>query len=49
MCGTRFCQRFEGDKPVYYTAKNNDINWCMGQVGVVYNSTVALNLGRAQE
>lgn len=49
VCGFCFCQRNEGDKPVYYTAKSNDINWCMGKVGVVYNSTVALAVGVATE
>ncbi len=49
VCGMCFCTRNEGDKPVYYTAKSNDINWCMGQVGVIYNSTVALSVGVASE
>ncbi len=41
--------RHEGDRPVYYPSKSNDINWCMGRVGVVYNSTVAIVLGVATE
>jgi methylamine dehydrogenase light chain len=49
ICGFCFCQRNEGDKPVYYTAKSNDINWCMGRVGQVYNSTVALVVGVTTE
>lgn len=49
ICGNCFCNRNEGDKPVYYTHKSNDINWCMGQVGVIYNSTVSLVVGVATE
>lgn len=48
-CGRCFCRRNEGDRPVYLAGKSNDINWCMGQVGVVYNSTVALVIGVATE
>jgi methylamine dehydrogenase light chain len=48
-CGRCFCQRNEGDKPVYYPSKANDINWCMGRAGVVYNSTTAIVLGVATE
>jgi methylamine dehydrogenase light chain len=49
MCGRCFCQRNEGDRPVYFPAKSNDVNWCMGTVGVVYNSTVAVVVGVATE
>ena len=49
VCGLCFCARHEGDKPVYYTNKSNDINWCMGRQGVVYNSTVAVVVGVATE
>jgi methylamine dehydrogenase light chain len=49
VCGQCFCQRNEGDKPVYYTHKANDINWCMGSASVVYNSTVAVVVGVATE
>jgi len=48
-CGRCFCNRNEGDKPVYYPSKSNDINWCMGRIGVVYNSTVAIVVGVATE
>ncbi len=44
-CQRCFCQRNEGDKPVYYPSKSNDIDWCMGQAGVVYNSTVSVVIG----
>jgi len=46
-CGHSFCQRNEGEKPLYYTSKNNDIDWCMGTRGVIYNSTVAIVVGLA--
>ena len=48
-CGRCFCNRNEGDKPVYVPSRANDIDWCMGSVGVVYNSTVTLVLGVATE
>ena len=48
-CGKCFCARMEGERPVYYTAKSNDIDWCMGTVGVIYNSTVAVVVGVATE
>jgi len=44
-CQRCFCQRNEGDKPVYYPGKSNDIDWCMGKAGVVYNSTVSIVIG----
>jgi methylamine dehydrogenase light chain len=48
-CGKCFCRRARGDKPVYYTPKSNDIDWCMGTRSVVYNSTVAVVVGIATE
>ena len=48
-CGKCFCRRSRGDKPVYYTPKSNDIDWCMGTESVVYNSTVAVVVGVATE
>jgi methylamine dehydrogenase light chain len=48
-CGRCFCHRNDGDKPVYVPARANDIDWCMGSVGVVYNSTVVLVLGVATD
>jgi methylamine dehydrogenase light chain len=48
-CGRCFCHRNEGDKPVYIPPKSNDIDWCLGRVGVVYNSTVALVIGSSTE
>jgi len=49
LCGRCFCKRNEGDRPAYYPSKSNDINWCMGSAGVVYNSTVAIAVGVATE
>ncbi len=49
LCGRCYCKRNQGDKPVYYTHKSNDINWCMGSAGVVYNSTVAIVVGVTTE
>jgi len=48
-CGRCFCHRNEGDKPVYLPARANDIDWCMGEVGVVYNSTTVVVIGVATE
>jgi methylamine dehydrogenase light chain len=48
LCGRCVCQRHEGDRPVYVPAKANDINWCMGRAGAVYNSTVAIVVGVAE-
>jgi methylamine dehydrogenase light chain len=48
-CGRCFCHRNEGDKPVYFPGKSNDINWCMGSAGIVYNSTVTIVMGVATE
>lgn len=48
-CQRCFCNRNEGDKPVYYPSKSNDVVWCMGKAGLVYNSTVSIVLGVATE
>jgi len=49
VCGSCICRRHEGDKPVYYTPKSNDIDWCMGTREIIYNSTVAVVVGVARE
>jgi methylamine dehydrogenase light chain len=49
LCGRCMCMRHEGDRPVYYATRSNDINWCMGKVGVIYNSTVAVVVGVASD
>jgi methylamine dehydrogenase light chain len=49
FCGRCFCNRNEGDRPVYLAGKSNDINWCMGTTTTAYSSTVAIVLGVATE
>ena len=49
LCGRCFCNRNEGDRPVYQAAKSNDINWCMGTTTTAYSSTVARVLGPADD
>jgi methylamine dehydrogenase light chain len=44
-CGKCFVRRNEGEKPVYYASKNNDIGWCMGAHSAAYNSTAAVIVG----
>ncbi len=48
-CGRCFCNRNEGDKPVYVPYQSNDINWCLGtQVGEVYHCSTAVVIGVAE-
>jgi methylamine dehydrogenase light chain len=49
VCGLCFCHRNEGDKPIYFPARSNDINWCFGTTSVVYNCSTAIVLGVATE
>jgi methylamine dehydrogenase light chain len=49
LCARCFCNRNEGDRPVYQAAKSNDINWCMGTTTTAYSSTVARVLGPADD
>ena len=49
VCGLCFCHRNEGDKPIYFPARSNDINWCFGTTSVVYNCSTAIVLGIATE
>jgi methylamine dehydrogenase light chain len=49
FCGLCFCHRNEGDKPIYFPARSNDINWCFGTTSVVYNCSTAIVLGIATE
>lgn len=46
-CGGKFIHRNEGDKPVYYAHKSNDVGWCMGDADAAYNSTVSIVIGVA--
>ena len=49
ICGRCFCNRNEGDRPVYYPSKSNDIVWCMGTRTTAYNCSTAIVLGVATE
>lgn len=44
-CGKCFCNRNEGDKPVYYPPKSNDINWCIGTKSNAYHCSTAVVVG----
>ncbi|MEJ2087448.1 MAG: methylamine dehydrogenase light chain [Gammaproteobacteria bacterium] len=46
-CGRCFCHRTEGDKPIYYPSKSNNILWCFGTESHSYHCTVALVKGEA--
>lgn len=49
VCGLCFCHRNEGDKPIYFAPRSNDINWCFGTTNVVYHCSTAIVLGVAVE
>ena len=49
VCGLCYCHRNEGDKPIYFPHRSNDINWCFGTKSVVYNCSTAVVLGIATE
>ena len=49
FCGRCFCNKNEGDRPVYYPHRSNDINWCAGTASTVYNCSTAIVLGVATE
>jgi methylamine dehydrogenase light chain len=49
ICGLCFCHRNEGDKPVYFAPRSNDINWCFGTESVVYNCSTAIVVDVATE
>ena len=44
-CGKCFCNRNEGDRPVYYPPKSNDINWCIGTKSNAYHCSTAVVVG----
>lgn len=43
-CG---CSRSEGDRPVYFPSKANNILWCFGSTSHAYHCTLALVIGHA--
>jgi methylamine dehydrogenase light chain len=49
FCGRCLCTRNEGDRPIYYPFRSNDINWCMGTTSRIYNCSTAIVLGVAVE
>jgi methylamine dehydrogenase light chain len=48
-CGRCFCNRNEGERPVYNQAKSNDINWCHGTTNNLYHCSTAVVLGLSLE
>src|SRR5580765_7492046 len=48
-CGHCFCNRNEGEKPMYVPPKNNDTNWCQGTKSITYHCTIAAVVGVAVE
>jgi len=49
LCGRCFCNRNEGDRPIYHPYRSNDINWCGGASSQVYNCSTAMLVGLAVE
>lgn len=48
-CGSCFCNRNEGEKPMYRLSLNNDVNWCMANDNPNYHCSVSVILGVAQK
>ena len=46
-CGDCFCNRNEGEKPMYRLSRNNDVNWCMANTESDYHCSVSVILGVA--
>jgi methylamine dehydrogenase light chain len=46
-CGDCFCDRNEGEKPMYRLSRNNDVNWCMANSESNYHCSVSVILGVA--
>ena len=46
-CGSCFCNRNEGEKPMYRLSLNNDVNWCMANDNPNYHCSVSVILGVA--
>ena len=49
FCGRCYCNRNEGDRPVYHPYRSNDINWCAGASSQMYHCSTALVIGLAAE
>ena len=48
-CGNCFCNRNEGEKPMYRLSLNNDVNWCMANDNPNYHCSVSVILGVAEK
>jgi methylamine dehydrogenase light chain len=48
-CGDCFCNRNEGEKPMYRLSRNNDVNWCMANTESDYHCSVSVILGVAEK
>lgn len=48
-CGNCFCNRNEGDLPMWMPSKDNDTNWCQGVASQSYHCTIAAVVGVAVE
>jgi methylamine dehydrogenase light chain len=48
-CGDCFCNRNEGETPMYRLSRNNDVNWCMANTESNYHCSVSVILGVASE
>ena len=48
-CGDCFCNRNEGEKPMYRLSRNNDVNWCMANSESNYHCSVSVILGVAEK
>lgn len=48
-CGRCFCNRNEGETPVYRPQSNNDIDWCLGTSSMAYHCSTAIILGVAKK
>jgi len=49
LCMRCRCTRTEGERPVYYTSKNNDLLWCFGTKSRAVHCSVAVVLGQATQ
>ncbi len=49
FCGRCFCNTNQGDRPIYFPQRSNDINWCSGAASTVYHCSTAIVLGVALE
>jgi methylamine dehydrogenase light chain len=48
-CGKCFCNRNEGERPMYRLSRNNDVNWCMANTESDYHCSVSVILGVAEK